>query len=158
MNTSHIVSLVLALFAALLVIVAGRSCAKSAERANRESSAKKISTTKPKSDEEQYTQFQQNIEDQLLSASQSAPVTTEIPYETVTNIFGEVVETIPVTEAAKENAEADANAPTTTLSILDEYNLSIGEDIYEDDVKNNEKDFSTTIYIEPETNITIYVE
>lgn len=156
MNTSHIVSLVLALFAALLVIVAGRSCAKSAERANRESSAKKISTTKPKSDEEQYTQFQQNIEDQLLAASQNTEVNTDIQYETVTNIFGEVVETIPVTEAAKDTVEADV--PTTTLSILDEYNLSIGEDIYEDDDKNDDKEVSTTIYIEPETNITIYVE
>jgi hypothetical protein len=42
----------------------------------------------------------------------------EREYVTVTDIFGEVVEKIPVT------TPEEANIPTTTLSILDAYNAA----------------------------------
>ena len=154
MNSSHIVSLVLALFAALLVIVAGRSCARSAERANKESRAKNTTTQQYKLiTENPYTKSQQNIADPDIISSQGSIDDTTSQYETVTDMFGDVVETIPVA-ATKATVEADIDAPTTTLSILDEYNLSIGEDIYADD----DDEVSTTEYIAPATNITIYVE
>ena len=154
MNSSHIVSLVLALFAALLVIVAGRSCARSAERANKESRAKNTTTQQYKLiTENPYTKSQQNIADPDIISSQGSIDDTTSQYETVTDMFGDVVETIPVSPT-KATVEADIDAPTTTLSILDEYNLSIGEDIYADD----DDEVSTTEYIAPATNITIYVE
>ena len=155
MNSSHIVSLVLALFAALLVIVAGRSCARSAERTNKESRAKNTTTQQYKLiTENPYTTSQQNIADPDIISSQGSSIDdTTSQYETVTDMFGDVVETIPVA-ATKATVEADIDAPTTTLSILDEYNLSIGEDIYADD----DDEVSTTEYIAPATNITIYVE
>ncbi len=147
MNVNHIVSLTLALFAALLVIVAGRSCARSIDEANKESRAEKrnyhLITENP------YTRGEQPV----MTAAPQEPqqpveTTTERQYETVTNMFGEVIETIPVT------SPEEANIPTTTLSILDEYNQSIGGGLNDAPEYNGEY---PTDYIAPATNITIHL-
>lgn len=147
MNVNHMVSLTLALLAAILVIVAGRSCARSIDEANKESRAEK--KTYHLITEDPYTKSNQPVMTAAPQEQQPAQTTTERQYETVTNMFGEVVETIPVT------SPEEANIPTTTLSILDEYNQSIGGGL------NNAPDYENgypTDYIAPATNITIYLD
>lgn len=147
MNANHVISLTLALLAALLVIVAGKSCAKSIDEANKESRAEKrnyhLITENP------YTQSNQPVMTAVPQEQQPVQTTTERQYETVTNIFGEVVETIPVT------SPEEANIPTTTLSILDEYNQSIGGGL--NDAPDYDGNYPTN-YIAPATNITIYLD
>ena len=144
MDGSHVISLVLALAAALLVIVAGRSCARSAAEANKESH-KKTATTEQFHliTENQYTQAYQDIMGTVAAEPQPAQETTEREYETVTNIFGEVKETIPIT------SPEEANMPTTTLSVLEEYNQKYG---------NSTDEEPTTEYIAPATKIVIELD
>lgn len=121
MNTSKIVSLIIAALAAVLVAAAGKSCADDINQKNIERRKKETTeahsyhliteTTLPAT----YEDTDENTEDQpQLIEDPSA--TEEREYETVTNLFGEVVETIPVT------TPEEANMPTTTLSALDAYN------------------------------------
>ncbi len=149
---SHVISLVLALMAALLVIVAGRSCARSAAKANEESH-KKAATTQQYHliTENSYTQPRQDLmgsDQDFMGTASAVPqsddeAATEREYETVTNIFGEVTETIPIT------SPEEANMPTTTLSVLEEYNKMNGISIEEEPV---------TQYIEPATKIVIEID
>ncbi len=144
----HIVSLALAVVSAILVIIAGRSCTKSAYESNKKGSSQNNTTQKY----HLITEAEYGTSDQSVlgvgsggSANDPAQGTTEREYVTVTNIFGDVVETIPVT------TPEEANMPTTTLSILDEYNRKNGG------LDNDTNVQEYTTYIAPATNIVIEV-
>ncbi|MCR4795120.1 MULTISPECIES: hypothetical protein [Ruminococcus] len=141
MERNRIISLFLAFIAAGLVVLAGKSCMEDIVESNKEARAKKSATQ-----EEFHLITEDNIFSsdsvQLPSEGQSAASQTEEEgttreYMTVTNIFGEVVETVPVT------SPEEANMPTTTLSILDEYNQG-----------RTEAEVTTT-YIKPADKIVI---
>ena len=144
MERNRIISLLLAFIAAGLVVLAGKSCTEDIIKANKESRAKN-STTKGEVHiiTEDYI-FTQNS-GQSVPEGQSVPSQTEVEtttreYVTVTNLFGEVVETIPVT------SPEEANIPTTTLSILDEYN------------QDKTEAENVTTYIKPADKIVIHMD
>ena len=143
MERNRIISLFLAFIAAGLVVLAGKSCTEDIIKANKESRAKNTTTKEP------HLITEDNVItptlDQFSTYAQSdtsLPVQEEDTreYVTVTNLFGEVVETIPVT------SPEEANAPTTTLSILDEYN------------QGREQAENTTTYIKPADKIVIEMD
>ena len=116
MNASKIVGFAIALIAAILIAMAGKSCAKDIAEKNVERHQK--NTTQAPS--------YHLITDAPVSHDPTDPPhlieeTTEREYITVTNMLGEVLETIPVT------TPEEALIPTTTLSMLDEYNKQQGE-------------------------------
>ena len=99
-----------------MVLMASRSCAKSVAETRKNENRNNLVTTHPVTDQA----FTDNYTD-YYSEEVSPEESTEIEYETVTNMFGEVVETIPVT------TPEEADIPTTTLSMLDEYNQQFEE-------------------------------
>ena len=116
MNATKIISVILAMMAAVLIAMAGKSCAKDAAQKNAERHARNTTEapsfhliTDPPYENDDYD-APHLIEDDTVEA------VTEREYVTVTNIFGDVVETVPVT------TPEEALIPTTTLSILDAYN------------------------------------
>lgn len=143
MGNGRITALVIAFIAAILVVAAGKSCADDAIRQNERSrNAKNITPT---------LNFSQGTLPPVTYADASPyeEPSEEIMYEEVTNMFGDVVETIPVTKAANIDTVETA---TATKSILEAYN--------EQHKKTNEEaatteEAETTIYIEPATNIVI---
>ena len=118
MERNRIISLFLAFVAAMLVVIAGKSCMEDIAETNKETREKKSANEVHLITEDNIfsSESGQFIPDSQTMPVQTAEQTTEREYETVTNIFGEVVETIPVT------SPEEANMPTTTLSVLDEYN------------------------------------
>ena len=116
MNASKIVGFAIALIAAILIAMAGKSCARDIADKN-ESRRQKNTTQSPSYHLITDAPVPQNPTDppQLIEE------TTQREYVTVTNMLGEVVETIPVT------TPEEADIPTTTLSMLDEYNQQHGE-------------------------------
>ena len=145
MERNRIISLFLAFIAAGLVVLAGKSCTEDIIEANKESRAKNTTTTEmPHLITEDHNIFTQNS-GQISPESQSVPSqpveeTTTREYIVVTYLFDEVVETIPVT------SPEEANMPTTTLSILDEYNQG-----------RTEAEIETT-YIKPADKIVIHMD
>lgn len=144
MERNRIISLFLAFIAAGLVVLAGKSCTEDIIEANKESRAKNATTTEMPHLITETNVFSQNYEavSQDINSEASQPVeeTTTREYVTVTNLFGEVVETIPVT------SPEEANMPTTTLSVLDEYNQG-----------KTEAEITTT-YIKPADKIVIHMD
>ena len=141
MGTRRIVSVFLAILAAAGVIMAAKSCAKSAVEANKETH-KSVSAT---SSSERPHLITENYDVLTEENSDGRPhlieETTERQYETVTNMFGEVKETIPIT------SPEEANMPTSTLSILEEYNQKHQQEQVE----------TTSRYIEPVTDIVLEI-
>lgn len=144
MERNRIISLFLAFIAAGLVVLAGKSCTEDIIKTNKENRAKNTTTR-----EEPHLITEDNVitpaQSQLSPDNQSG---TALPaeeqetreYVTVTNLFGEVVETIPVT------SPEEANVPTTTLSILDEYN------------QGRPEPENATTYIKPAEKIVIEMD
>lgn len=140
MDISRVSAIVLAMLAAVLIIVAGKSCVDDA-----------ISQKSGK-----HSSDEPNTFGNLTPGNNTLPeydditvpqeTGTEIMYEEVTNMLGEVIETIPITEAETEPSSAD-----TTKSILEAYEelhaTTAGEPVTE----------PTTKYIEPATDIVIYI-
>lgn len=139
METRRIFSVFLAILAAAAVVMAAKSCAKSAVEANKSS---KHSVT---ASSERPHLITENYDDITEAFTGDRPhlieETTERQYETVTNMLGEVKETIPIT------SPEEANMPTTTLSILEEYNKLHEEQQAE----------TTSRYIEPVTDIVLEI-
>ena len=124
MNATKIISFILAIMAAVLIAMAGKSCAKDIAQKNSERHQNNTKATPsfnlvtdPRNGGS-TGEIPHLIEDESSAVGEdgSAEATTEREYVTVTNIFGEVVESIPVT------TPEEALIPTTTLSILDAYN------------------------------------
>ncbi|MBO7475108.1 MAG: hypothetical protein J6U00_14115 [Ruminococcus sp.] len=130
MQNRPLIALCLAVLAAVLIIVAGKSCAEDINRINKRTQSTK-STINP---------------DDLLTNSPTPPTlpltTATAPdpeqYVVVTNMIGEVIQTIPITtEEVTEQQYATVTdllgdpiglvpidpdeMPTTTLSILEQY-------------------------------------
>ena len=116
MNVTKIISAILALMAAVLIAMAGKSCAKDAAEKN--AARRSRNTTEAPSYHLITDPPYENDDGDLphLVEDDTDEAVTEREYVTVTNIFGDVVETIPVT------TPEEALIPTTTLSILDAYN------------------------------------
>ena len=144
MKFSTLVAIIFGAAALLLMLLASKSCAESIAQTKKDSMRHDVVTTAviPLPTED-YTFAPDGYDEPPVTA----PVedTTEREYVTVTNIFGDVVETIPVT------TPEEAMIPTTTLSILDEYEQSLGKD------PTAAATQPTTKYIEPETNITLII-
>lgn len=117
MNNSRIVALVLGCLAALLVIMAGKSCAGDIRSQNRKASGGNgqaaVQTTAKAAP--------RLIDDTPSPAPQTSGNTeadTEPQYEEVTDAFGRVTATVPVTQPETEAAEEETEP--TTLSPIDE--------------------------------------
>ncbi len=149
----RIIGLLIALAVCILIMIATKSCIDSATEARREARA---NATQPTNDvhliTEPYTQ--PNTGDDLLIDGEvphlieDETVTTERQYETVTNILGNVVETIPIT------SPEEANMPTTTLSILDAYRKNSQK---ETTLPDETEAPTTHEYVEPNTDFTIVI-
>lgn len=113
MDTSKVTAIVLAVLAAALVIIAGKSCTDDIASSNRISNRKKnittIASTAPYTAPDTATDAPDEPE--------TEPPT--LPYDIVTNMIGEVVETIP--KATDENGEIEVVETTGTKSILEQY-------------------------------------
>ena len=112
MEIRRLTALLVSLVAAALIIFAGKSCMDDAIQKKKESL---YATTSP------YGPTPPTVSPTVpytdpAESSTAEDTSEEREYVTVTNIFGDVVEVIPVT------TPEEANMPTTTLSILDEYN------------------------------------
>ena len=116
MNTSKIVGFAIALIAAILIAMAGRSCAR--DIADKNENRRQKNTTQAPS---YHLITDPPANNDPSNTPHLIEETTEREYVTVTNMLGEVVETIPVT------TPEEADIPTTTLSMLDEYNAQFGE-------------------------------
>lgn len=141
MEIGRLVGFVLAVVAAALVIFAGRSCTKNISEINKKSRESNTSSTPS------YHLITENYSDYGEFPSEEPHLieeTTERQYETVTNMFGEVVETIPIT------SPEEANMPVTTKSILDEYNDNHNGN-------SGEELQTTTRYVDIPEKITIHV-
>lgn len=111
MNASKLVGFAIALMAAILIALAGKSCAKDIAEKNAERHQKNA-TQAPSYHLITDAPVQQDPTDPPHLIEE----TTQREYVTVTNMLGDVLETIPVT------TPEEALIPTTTLSMLDEYN------------------------------------
>ena len=141
MDISKMSAVVLAILGAALVIIAGKSCADDAVSQNQKSKAhstvqQAVPTAAPAT----------HPPAPAAESPTAAPPATEAMYETVTNMLGDVIETIPITEAV----EADVNATTETKSILEAYN-----ELHEPATQEDSASATTTTYIEPATKIVI---
>ena len=144
-DKGRIIGLLIAFAVCILIMIATKSCIDSATEARREA---KINATQPTNDvhliTEPYTPPADGEDPQLIEGE---TVTTEREYEVVTNILGNVVETIPIT------SPEEANMPTTTLSILDEYRKNSKKE----EIPSETQPTTTHEYVEPKTDITIIV-
>lgn len=140
MERNRIISLFLAFIAAGLVVLAGKSCTEDIIKTNKENHANSATKQEPHliTDDNIFSPDQGQLSpNNTTEASEPEEEADTREYITVTNIFGEVVETIPVT------TPEEANMPTTTLSILEEYNQG-----------RTEAEVTTT-YIKPAEKIVI---
>lgn len=118
MTKRRIISMILAVCAAVLVIFAGRSCAKNISEANQ-----KLSKINSDLDNNDFAYTGGNVNN---NTNQNQQQTTEeesnTDYEVVTNLLGEVVATIPITTAEQEDVPYEENtAPVeenTRITIL----------------------------------------
>lgn len=104
MTRSRVISLVLAVVAALLVALAGKACAEDIVETNNKNAP--LKNTAYANDNKQGSE-----DFPAMSYGTNPPTTTLDPYEgveTVTNIFGEVIATVPA-------AVGDTTAPTDTV-------------------------------------------
>ena len=145
MDTSRVTAVVLAVLAAALVIIAGKSCTDDIASSNRISERKKnvttIGSTAP------YTE-PENVTD-VPAETETEPPTLD--YDVVTNMIGEVIETIP--KATDENGEIEVVETTGNKSILEQY-----DDLHtttEPPVQETTE--KTTEYIKPADHIVIQV-
>lgn len=145
MKFSTLVAIIFGGAALILMLLASKSCAESIAQSKKDSMRHDTVTTAgiPQLTED-YTYAPDGYSEPPVTAPEED--TTEREYVTVTNIFGDVVDTIPVT------TPEEAMIPTTTLSILEEYEQNSRKDKEGADMPE-----STTKYIEPETNITLII-
>lgn len=142
-DKSKLIAIAIAMIAAILVMLAGKSCSEDAIKKNRKSFASTVNTIyRPNPDSEVQNVQVQPEEDQEFQG-------TTIPFETVTNLFGEVVETIPATAYINENGEL-VEVTTVQKSILEEYN-----DEHKEENAETTAVVTTTRYVEPATSIVI---
>ena len=115
MDISRVSAVVLAVLAAVLVIVAGKSCTDDIENTNRRTKLKNNKVTTAPTFAPEVVPF--NAETTPLT---EPPTETEtLPYDVVTNMLGTVIETIP--KSTNENGEIETTQSTETKSILQEY-------------------------------------
>lgn len=132
MQTRPLIAICAALVAALLIIFAGKSCAEDITKTNKKHHRPSASTISV-----QQGSVPEATPPQYIPDAYTTETSTQ-EYITVTNLIGEVVETIPVTTEADTRPvyvvatdEAgniiatvplhDPNVPATTLSILEQY-------------------------------------
>ncbi len=117
MEKSKAMAMLIALAAAMLVILAGKSCADDIQEKNK--AHRDQSTAVP----QQYVTNDYAYTQPPVTDPVTVQQPTEKMYEEVTNILGDVVETIPITTASPDPAaETQAEIPTETKSILESYN------------------------------------
>lgn len=138
MKKNKIAALVCAAIAALLVIMAGKSCTKSAMEANEKSRRKNNDTTSysgesgdkvvegttPTEESERVTDIFGRIvtSEAVTDTYHAAETTTEPVVEYVTDAFGNVIgtETVTSTTATTNDNETETTA-TTTLNPLEQF-------------------------------------
>lgn len=113
-------AILIAIATAMLVIVAGKSCADDIQKKNNARRAQQ-----PASSQQSTTYgFDEDfipVTDIPTETAATEPATEKM-YKEVTNILGSVIETIPITTEPSAASETTAQGATTTKSILDEYN------------------------------------
>ena len=136
MQTRSLIAVCIAVVAALFIMLAGKSCTESIAKNNKKNSKPAIYLTSADD------QSRPAATPPPVSPTAPAPEETTLPYETVTNLIGEVIETIPVTTAEDTRTiyvvatdefgniiatvpYNDPSAPTTTLSLLEQYEATL---------------------------------
>jgi|GEM_PF-3581801 hypothetical protein len=107
MDNQRAIALLIAVAAAMLVVLAGKSCMKSIEEQNKktESSSTAVQTSQTTAD----------IPSTVVKAPTIVTAESSIEYET--DFFGDIVGTVPPTEAPSGEEPAE----TSTKSMLDEF-------------------------------------
>ena len=152
MEKGRIIGLAIACVVCLLIMMATKSCMESAIKAQKESREKASSTTREVHLITETDPPETTINEHPHLIEDDAEYTTEREYETVTYIFGSVVETIPVT------TPEEANMPTTTLSILEEYRRNSHKNDPQVTPDTPDEEEETTRYIEPKTDIVLVID
>lgn len=133
MTTRRIVTLIIAAVVAFLIIYAGKSCAEDIAETNRKNSANKTIIQNSNVDTPSLIENQPAGNQQNTPTDPATDSETPTEYvETVTNIFGEVIGTVPPTQpqtdAANQTPSGDAaeitddntqQEPATPPPILD---------------------------------------
>ena len=146
MDTSKVTAIVLAVLVAALVIIAGKSCTDDISSSNQKahrSTKSQISTVAT----EQYIPPMPTA-----APTEAATDAPTVPYEVVTNMIGEVIETIPI-QTTMEGIETLSTETTGTKSILEQYDEAHQTTIAD----NNGQPEATTKYIEPARDIVIEI-
>ncbi|MGN0576956.1 MAG: hypothetical protein ACI4J2_13125 [Ruminococcus sp.] len=131
METRRMISLLIAAVVALLIIYAGKSCAQDIVETNHKASVKASPDfTGYMTDSSLYN----SIPDDAYYTDPSASTAPSVDegYEIVTNIFGDAVGTIPVTNSDDESGSGNNNentAETTVKSILGNYTKETTEPV-----------------------------
>lgn len=117
MTKSRIISLILAAVAAMLVAFAGKACAEDIVETNNKNAP--LKNTAYADDKNQG-----NEDFPAMSYGTNPPTTTPDPYEgveTITNIFGDVIATVPAAADNSATSAPDTEEPATqkNTSILD---------------------------------------
>lgn len=124
MDQNKGMAILIAIAAAMLVIISCRACADDIRKTNNMHRKNSAPTT---SEFPSFDYSNSPYDPNKATSEPVEPVTqeqvTEMLYEEVTNIIGEVIETIPITTPVQDvPADETIAQVTTTKSILDEYN------------------------------------
>lgn len=111
MNRIRVISFVLAILAAFLVIYAGRSCAQNIIETNKKNAAANAPAPS-------INNYNYDTTDDLTDYQETSEASDSIPVEYVTNLFGEVIGTLPVETEPDSSLNDPDNTPQTTSEII----------------------------------------
>lgn len=120
MTKRRLISIGIAVFVAVSVMLLGKACMEDIIETNKRSSKNKVNTYTPQYSGQESTYPGQYGDNQEITTEEI----TTVPVEVVTNILGEIVGTVPPTTVPDINTPVDEEntEPTTRKSILDSAN------------------------------------
>lgn len=143
MTIRRIISIIIAAAVAMLIIFAGKSCAQNIAETNQKAAANKAPIINNTPDDFTYS---------TVSVSSEAVTTdtTTDGVEVVTNLFGEVIGTVPPTtsenpDVSDPNLESASTETTTVKSILDGVNEPTSKSNQHSILGGNQPDVTETV-------------
>jgi Tfp pilus assembly protein PilE len=98
MTLRRVISIIIAAIVAVLIMYAGKSCAENIQETNRKNATGASIVIN-------HTPDDYNYDDYTIVTSTQSDEEKYAGYETVTNLFGEVVATIPVTTSEEDSSQ-----------------------------------------------------
>ncbi len=151
MDASRATALALAFLACLFVIIAGKSCADNIQETNKLSHKQTTEASTEYSTIDNTKYLAEHFENEE-AANTTEEQTTEKNYIEITNMFGDVIETVPIT------SEGETVPTTKELSILEGYNQKHQEIEGEDQEEGTEETTFDISGIEVPSKIEIVIE